>query len=180
MPDPIIVFIPGTPAPQGSKHARPIYKGRGPAKQFTGKVAQVESSPHVKTWRSDIRDALLDPTGEREQLDGPVAVRLVFGMARPKGHYRTGRNAHLLRDNAPTAPATKPDIDKLARAVLDAIGSAGIWKDDSQVTELTAVKVYAEEGMRAGVHITITAITSPHTDRERELIGGEHGQTQRS
>lgn len=156
MADPIVVFVPGTPRPQGSKRAF--------TNKHTGKIIQVEMSPDVKTWRGDIRDALLDPTGERQQLDEPVAVHLVFAFARPKSHYRTGRNAHLLRDNAPTAPISPPDVDKLARAVLDAIGSAGVWRDDSRVTELTATKVYAAAGERTGVHITIAAATPVRSD----------------
>lgn len=159
-PDTITVFVAGTPAPQGSKHGRPIYKGRGPNKVFTGKVAQVESSPHVKTWRGDIRDALLDPAGERVRVDSAVRVRLVFVMSRPKSHFRTGRNAHLLRESAPEYPTGKPDVDKLARALLDAIGSAGVWKDDAQVIDLHATKRYAggagDQAELAGVHIIIT------------------------
>lgn len=146
------VFVPGTPAPQGSK--RPFRN------QHSGKIQMVESSKHVKSWRGDIRDKLLDPAGERARIDGPVRVHLVFVMARPKGHFRTGRNAHLLRDSAPEHPTGKPDADKLARAVLDAIGSAGVWKDDAQVIDLHATKRYAggagAQAELSGVHIVIT------------------------
>jgi Holliday junction resolvase RusA-like endonuclease len=42
-------------------------------------------------------------------------------------------------------PIVPPDLDKLARAVLDGIGqSEVIWGDDSQVIELAATKVYAD------------------------------------
>ncbi len=152
MSDIITVFVPGTPAPQGSK--RPFRN------QHSGKIQMVESSGKVKSWRGDIRDKLINPTGERTQLTGPVVVRLTFVMPRPKSHYRTGRNAHLLKDSAPELPAGKPDVDKLARAVLDAIGSAGVWGDDSQVTNLHATKRYAggagAQAERPGVHIVIT------------------------
>lgn len=147
--DHLDVFVPGDPKPQGSK--RPF---RNP---HSGKIQLVESSTKVKTWRGDIRDALLNL--DRPAIGGPVAVRLAFVMARPKSHYRTGRNAHLLRDTAPKLPAGKPDIDKLARAVLDAISSAGVWGDDCQVTSLHATKIYGWGGSvpaRAGVRIIIT------------------------
>lgn len=146
--DRLAVFVPGDPKPQGSKRAF-----RNP---HSGKIQLVESSAKVKTWRGDIRDALLNP--DRPPIDGPVAVLLEFVMARPKSHYRTGRNAHLLRDSAPVLPAGKPDVDKLARAVLDAISSAGVWNDDCQVTSLHATKTYAWPGngpVRTGVRITI-------------------------
>jgi crossover junction endodeoxyribonuclease RusA len=74
---------------------------------------------------------------------GPVAVHVKFVMPRPKHHYRTGRNAHLLRDSAPEYPTGKPDLDKLCRALLDSLTAAGVVKDDAQVVWLDAIKVYA-------------------------------------
>lgn len=90
---------------------------------------------------------------------GQVAWEPVFVMPRPKSHYRTGRNAHLLRDSAPTAPAGKPDVDKLSRAVLDAISSTKtVWGDDAQVTDLHAIKRYTELGEKPGCHIHIREV----------------------
>lgn len=145
----LAVFVPGIPRPQGSK--RPFRN------QHSGRIAMVESSKHVKTWRDDIRAALINP--HRPPFDGPVLAELEFRMPRPKGHYRTGRNAHLLRDTAPTYPTGKPDIDKLERAVLDAITSAGVWLDDAQAVEVHHRKVYAgqHDGL-PGVHIGIRAL----------------------
>lgn len=51
----------------------------------------------------------------------------------------------------------RPDVDKLSRAVLDALSMAGIWGDDSQVTHLCATKRVAEIGEEPGCRITITA-----------------------
>jgi Holliday junction resolvase RusA-like endonuclease len=143
----IRVFVAGKPAPQGSKR----YLGGGRVIESSAKT--------LAPWRADVRDAFTEPDRPRHPLIGPVAVALVFVLARPKGHYRTGRNAHLLRDSAPTAPAGKPDIDKLSRAVLDAIGSAKtVWVDDSQVADLHAIKRYAELGEATGCHIHITTL----------------------
>jgi hypothetical protein len=38
-------------------------------------------------------------------ITGPVRVWVRFTFTRPPSHYRTGRNAHLVRDAAPTSPA---------------------------------------------------------------------------
>ena len=122
----------GTPAPQGSK--RHVGGGR-----------MIESSPHVKPWRESIRAAALEAMGEDwQQLTGPVGLSLGFYLPRPKGHYGTGRNADSLRPSAPRHPVTKPDLDKLIRAVLDALTSAGLWRDDSQVVSILAGKEYAD------------------------------------
>lgn len=134
----IAVFVPGKPAPQGSKR----YLGRQGGKGIT-----VESSKAVAPWRADIREALLQEleAGGHQQLDGAVTVLLTFVMPRPASTPKRR-----------TPPAVKrPDIDKLARAVLDAIGSAGVWRDDSQVTNLHAYKRLAEIGETSGVVIEI-------------------------
>jgi Holliday junction resolvase RusA-like endonuclease len=141
----------GLPAPQGSKHGRPIYRGTGAAREFTGAVAQVESSKSgVATWRGDVVRAATealrvgpeDDQGMAERTSypfgiGPVHVDIVFIFPRPKHHYRTGRNAHLLRDTAPTLHTHKPDVDKLLRSTFDALTTAGVWKDDAQVAGLS-------------------------------------------
>jgi len=123
----------------------------------------VESSKKVKPWREDVRAAALQaingidlatPDGEqqaREQLHRirgdwkhPITVRATFFLPRPKSHYRTGRHSQLLREAAPARPATTPDLDKLIRSTLDALGSAGVYRDDSQIVSVTAAKVYAD------------------------------------
>lgn len=150
------LFVPGRAYPQGSKQGRAIYRGRGPTREFTGKIAQVESSPGLKLWREDIRVAAL-AAYDAQPVDGPIVADLVFLMERPKGHYRTGRNAHLIRGSAPSYPIVTPDSDKLARGVLDALTSAEIWRDDAQVVDLHARKVYAARHQKPGCRITLRA-----------------------
>ena len=130
----LTVFVPGQPAPQGSKR----YVGRG---------IMVESSKQVKSWRSDIRCALLTEGNEPlARFDGPVKIDVEFVMKRPT--------------SAPkkiTPPAVKrPDLDKLVRAVLDAISSAGIWGDDSQVIQASCSKRIAEINETPGCHLLIS------------------------
>ncbi|MFD4257767.1 RusA family crossover junction endodeoxyribonuclease [Streptomyces sp. NPDC058534] len=124
-PEPAITITAfGLPAPQGSKR----HIGRG---------VMVESSKKVKPWRQDVKHAALDITeahGDWTVLDGPLAVSMVFTFDRPKGHYRTGRNAHLLRDAAPPRPAGMPDLSKLVRSTEDALTGV-VWKDDARVVE---------------------------------------------
>jgi Holliday junction resolvase RusA-like endonuclease len=114
----------GLPAPQGSKR----HVGRG---------VMIESSKKVKPWRQDVKHAALDTTEALDSwaiLDGPLAVAMTFTFDRPKGHYRTGRNAHLLRGTAPIRPAGMPDLSKLARSTEDALTGV-VWKDDARVVE---------------------------------------------
>lgn len=138
----LVIVVHGVPAPQGSKR----HVGRG---------VMVESSKKVKPWRQDVVAAALtaseQPTvHDQVPLDGPLAARMVFTFARPRSHYRTGRNAHLLRDNAPGQPCSPPDLSKLARSTEDALTTAGIWRDDSRVVEYDRLaKVWINEDPEA-------------------------------
>ena len=52
-------------------------------------------------------------------------------------------------------PASKrPDLDKLARAVLDALTDV-IFEDDSQVVSLGAFKYITNPGQQPGVKVTV-------------------------
>jgi crossover junction endodeoxyribonuclease RusA len=112
----IALFVPGTPAPQGSK--RHVGNGR-----------MIESSAAVGPWRERVALAAhnaLRASAQRPMV-GPVTVILTFWMPRPKS-ARAG------------AAATKrPDLDKLVRAVLDALTGIA-FVDDSQVIRIDASK----------------------------------------
>ena len=137
------IRVNGIPAPQGSK--RHVGGGR-----------MVEVSKAVGPWREAVR-------AETQRVMGgfpsvcPVKVVVWFMLSRPKGHYRTGKNAHLLRVGAPQRPAGTPDLDKLCRAVLDGLTNGGAWKDDGQVVTLIAHKLYAVD--TPGCKIEITEMT---------------------
>lgn len=140
------VVVYGIPGPQGSKKARPIYKGRGADRVFTGRTAMEESSKKVKPWRAEVVKAAKSAARAcgLVTFDGPLVADVVFSFARPKGHFRTGRNAHLLRDAAPTHHTVYPDVSKILRSTEDALTDAGVWADDARVVEYGRLaKVYA-------------------------------------
>lgn len=141
----LAIRVHGTPAPQGSKR----HLGRG---------VLVESSKAVKPWREAVKYAALEVLlrARQQPLSGPVILDVTFLLPRPKGHYRTGRFDHLLRDSAPLYPAGKPDIDKLVRSTLDGLGEAGVFRDDAQVVSLDGtVKLYADDQHPPGAVIRI-------------------------
>ncbi len=140
-------WVLGVPAPQGSK-------------RHVGNGVMVESSAKVKPWREAVKWAVSDAVGivaGRLYLFpmSPLRVEVMFVLPRPRGHYRTGRNAHLLRDAAPRRPAGKPDIDKLVRSTFDAMSDAGVWRDDSQVATVLALKVYEAPGRPVGARVSV-------------------------
>lgn len=68
-------------------------------------------------------------------LAGPVGIELTVSIAQFAAAAKRG-------DVWP-ANRTSSDIDHHARAILDAISHASVWRDDSQVVELCARKVWA-------------------------------------
>jgi Holliday junction resolvase RusA-like endonuclease len=128
----------GTPAPQGSK-----------VRNRWGGVR--EDNPNTMPWRSTVAavamEANMTTDGQSRILEcgplitTPVSIDALFVFARPKSHFRTGKNAHLLKETAPTWCATKPDADKLARAVGDAL-SGVLLRDDNLIVEWRIRKVY--------------------------------------
>src|SRR5689334_16714836 len=81
----------------------------------------------LDAWRSAVLEAGAGAMFERSRATGPVAVQLVFRLPRPKAHFLPANRSRLepvLRLDAPAYPMSPPDIDKLARAALDALTSA--------------------------------------------------------
>jgi Holliday junction resolvase RusA-like endonuclease len=131
-------FVPGIPQPQGSK--------RGFV-SANGKVSMVESAAGVKPWRSDVKVFAADAMTGRPLLTGPVSLRCDFVMKRPVSTPKT----------KPTPAATKkPDLDKLLRAIGDALKGT-VYAEDSLITEMVGTKRIAEDGEQPGVQISVGA-----------------------
>lgn len=132
-PHQLTITVLGLPAPQGSKRR-------------VGNGVMIESNQdHLNTWREDVKlaavRAMKEHRGwERDYL--AVRAHIVFTLPRPKSHFRTGKFAHLLREDAPVLHHSKPDLDKLLRSTADALTTAGVYRDDSRLAQLFAVKVY--------------------------------------
>ncbi len=86
-----------------------------------------------------------------ELLAGAVVVDLVFMLERPQ-KIRSSVVSHTSR----------PDVDKLARCVLDALTGV-VYADDGQVVAMRLSKQYASIDGAPGVAITISeaAVADP-------------------
>jgi crossover junction endodeoxyribonuclease RusA len=126
------LFIAGTPAPQGSKNA--FRRG--------SRISLVEANKNLPAWREQVIKQLqkLNETNGI-MYEGAVYVSAHFYINRPKSNKRT-------------YPTTKPDTDKLIRAIGDCLTKAMIIQDDSYVIEWSARKSYADT-MPTGVLLTI-------------------------
>ena len=134
----------GTPRPQGS--------GAMVTSASTGKSFKKYSAPSV-AWRNIVIDALMTQRGEATvPVEVPVAVTLTFRFDRPRSHSKRRRasDGHIKENGT--------DIDKLTRAILDALTVAKVVDDDRQVSDLYACKRYCREGEVEGVTIMVVPV----------------------
>ncbi len=104
------------------------------------------TSKGLKEWEALVRHAGRVAGVECVER-GPVSVGLVFRLSRPKA----------MKDTSPlTHDKQQYDVDKLSRAVLDALTGLA-YADDGQVDDLKAQKRYAQPQESPGVRVYIRA-----------------------
>jgi crossover junction endodeoxyribonuclease RusA len=134
----------GLPVTQGSKIAS--------VNRHTGKAVMREvNGSALDHWRSAIATEARTSARERlllEPLTGAVRVQLHFMLPRPASEPKTRRTWPVR--------ARSGDVDKLARACLDAITHVLI-ADDSQVVDLHVTKDWATDGL-VGVLIKLDEV----------------------
>lgn len=115
----------GIPQPQGSTKAF-IPKG-------WRRAVITSDNRRLRPWRQCVVDEALKHTnGRASERDLAFAVSVEFYMLRPKSAPKRV-----------ACPTKIPDVDKLLRAILDALTTAGAWRDDSQVVDVRGRKRYA-------------------------------------
>ncbi len=136
--------IPGTPQQQGSK-------------RNVGKFS-IEANRNLAPWRADAIYRLQQAMTEQMvvQYVEPVRVTATFYYARPASHYGTGRNASVLKPSAPYFKASAPDLDKLQRALGDALTQAGVIRDDALIVTWIAIKAYDRAGGSVSLRVDPT------------------------
>lgn len=90
---------------------------------------------------------------QRPLLTKPLTVEITFCIERPKSHYRSGKNSHLLKNTAPIYHLKKPDVDNYVKRILDCFNGL-VWVDDSQVVKLVATKIYERYAPRTIVTLS--------------------------
>lgn len=162
----VSIFVRGLPAPQGSK--KQVRIQHGPRK---GETLMIDVKPkELKTWRADVAMSLLIarrkvPAGwldakDKKNARVPYKLTVIFVVPRPPSDVTSKQPIADLdyavpKASAPKVATRKPDLDKLVRAVCDAVKEI-IWKDDCQMIRLEAYKVHGQ-GV-AGVWIRIEQV----------------------
>ena len=139
--------VKGPPVPQGSMAA---------IKTKSGKVAVIHSKRGkgrtVAQWRRAAKQEAHLVMRGRALMDGPTSVEATFYVQRPVSRLESA------------FPDTKPDLDKLCRALGDALEGIVVTQD-SRIVHWSARKLYADEhptGVPCSV-VSVESILSPIT-----------------
>jgi len=118
---------------------------QGSAKAFVrGGRAYVthDSGDKLRSWRSVVAAEAHTAMNGRSPLDAPVEITVKFYLPRPKSAPKSR-----------TLPDRKPDLDKLARAIGDAIEGI-VYTQDSRICRWMLSKHYGDP--RA--HVSVSAL----------------------
>lgn len=160
MSDTLEFFVPGTPAPGGSKKAWVPRRKDGSMIYRAGTKSPVVNVTDAggkanKEWRK-----VVAAYGRKFMLSSPpfecaLKVEFIFFLRRPNDHF-TGNNRErgILKPDAPVFHAHKPDALKFARSTEDALTGV-IWRDDSQTVRIASEKRFAGQNRETGCIVRI-------------------------
>ena len=139
----------GKPITQGSKRA--ISKGY--MRDTSDEATKHQPANRLRDWKANIEGAaLLAMMGLPYDIErGPVNVSAQFVFERhPSSWLKSGG----IKKGSPTIP--RGDLDKLFRAIGDAM-SGIVYKDDNQIVSWDgSYKRFAEPNESAGVYIVVS------------------------
>jgi Holliday junction resolvase RusA-like endonuclease len=116
----------------------PHGKGR-PRATRRGKGIRLYTDDKTVAYETKVRKACREAMGLIKPLEGPISVRIVFALPMPKSLSK--KNAQLAVDGV-LKPIKKPDIDNMAKSVLDGMNKIA-FLDDAQIVMLKVVKMYS-------------------------------------
>jgi Holliday junction resolvase RusA-like endonuclease len=116
-----------------------------PRATIIGGHARIFTPKTTEAYEDAIRAAWIRANGEKPE-EGPLRARIYFGLPIPKSETKANKLLMLHRKKFPTK---KPDLDNLAKAVLDALNGVA-YKDDCQIVTMLSKKSYSE-----APHVTV-------------------------
>lgn len=132
---------------------QPVGKGR-PRFARRGKGVIAFTPKPTASWEMDAAAVMAREWGGRSMLIKGCELTVVAIFTRPQrlicSHKRAcqcdpGRVVHISR----------PDLDNVCKAVLDSAQKAAIFRDDSSVFAIHAVKTFAAEGEGPSVQVRL-------------------------
>jgi Holliday junction resolvase RusA-like endonuclease len=116
-----------------------------------GVVVFHANAERLAEYRATVGRIVAELWDGRPALDFPIALSADFYLARPLDHYEARNPNRPVRPGREALRPTRPDLDKAARALGDALVTAGLLADDALIAELHLTKRYGPP--RTGVLI---------------------------
>jgi len=118
-----------------------------------GGRARVYNPATAEGWKSEVAQAFRSVAGYNSKH--PIEIDIALWFARPKSHFGTGRNASKIKESAPAYHTQKPDVDNVAKGILDALVHIKAFHDDSQVITLTISKQWCRIDGSEGAEVVL-------------------------
>lgn len=172
--------VSGDPRPKGSvtafcanwprTHAKVILLCRNliAGCKWYPKCVVTPAAKGLKPWEKKVAVAAQAAmAAEPQPWEEGVIVIIEFFIKRPQAHYGTGKNKLIMKDFAKKLLCIKkPDIDKISRAVNDAMTGI-VYRDDAQVVCEAHVKKY---GKHPGIKVRCRPVSLPEEIPEPEQL----------
>lgn len=104
------------------------------------------ASKFTEPWMKEVAKQGGIAWAGRDPLDGPLWLDAFFYESRPSGHYLQRKAGRVLRPDAPAYPESTEthDVDKMRRAISDALKNGGVIVDDKRIVGGEAWKDFVE------------------------------------
>ena len=126
----------------------PVAKGRARSFIRAGHVAHYTPEKTAR-YENLVKLAAQQAMLKAPPIDGPVSltVRAFMGIA-PSWSQKKQRAAAL----GEVMPTKRPDLDNIVKAIKDGCNGV-VWRDDSQVVDLTASKRYGQPSIEIRIEV---------------------------
>lgn len=148
-------FVNGIPCPQGSKNAFARMR-TGVNGRVTPVAVMVEQSKGLPVWRAAVKAEALKAKPQQWEKLGLFFITAIYYFPRPASHFRGNGQ---LKAGAPVVKVSKPDRDKLDRAIGDAITGVA-YEDDASSAIGFSMKIYCDQGRSPGAFISVARLDS--------------------
>jgi Holliday junction resolvase RusA-like endonuclease len=124
----------------------PVAKGRPRFVRATGRTF---TPARTANYEGIVGGCAAQAMGARSPFEGPLRVTIRATFLVPQSWSQKRKNAAVWK-------TSKPDVENVTKACLDAM-NAIVYRDDSQVVELTAQKKY---GPVAGLTVSVEPLSA--------------------
>ncbi|MDC0088142.1 RusA family crossover junction endodeoxyribonuclease [Akkermansiaceae bacterium] len=134
-------------------HGDPKAQPRPKAARCRGGI-RIYTPPSADAWKALVRIGFAKHKGTFVKGEA-LAIHLQFNFKRAAGNLKKSGE---LRKGVNFYHVQKPDFDNLAKAVVDAIGDAGVWHDDCQIVSSRIGKKWSVDNEDVGCGIIIKKV----------------------